>query len=217
MSRDILANWGDDHLVPGPMNPEVGQELAERLIRIVQQTPDVKTVCDLGCGTGYLASRLGALGYQVCGVDGSQRLLGLARKHYASDRVTFAQGLFGDSSLDRLRPDGGFDLIISSDVVEHLFEPALLVDTAFRWLRPGGSLVLGTPYHGYLKNLAISVLGQWDQHHGVHWNGGHIKFFSVRTLHDLVRQAGFADAGFHYYGRVPYLWMNMICVARRPE
>jgi len=212
----IRKNWGDDDALPLPMNGAVGMGLAEVLLRVVQAQPDVKTVCDLGSGTGYLSSRLGALGYRVTGIDASDKLLAVANEHFASDRVTFHHGIVGEDSLAALTPPGGFDLVVSSDVVEHLFHPKSLVDAAFRIVRPGGHLVLGTPYHGYLKNLAIAALGKWDEHHGVHWDGGHIKFFSVRTLRDLVRSAGYTDERFVYYGRVPWLWKNMICVARKP-
>ena len=213
---EVRKNWGDPHLVPGPMNGAVGQGLAEVLLRVIQAQPDVTTVCDLGSGTGYLASRLGSLRYRVTGIDASDRLLAVANQHFASDRVTFRRGIIGEDFLEALAPAGGFDLVVSSDVVEHLFHPKSLVESAFKIARPGGYLVLGTPYHGYLKNLAITVLDKWDAHHGVHWDGGHIKFFSVRTLGQLVQSAGYTIERFYYYGRVPWLWKNMICVARKP-
>jgi 2-polyprenyl-3-methyl-5-hydroxy-6-metoxy-1,4-benzoquinol methylase len=213
---EVRKNWGDVHVTPGPMNGPVGQGLAELLLRVVHAQTDVTTVCDLGSGTGYLSSRLGALGYRVTGIDASDRLLAVATEHFASDRVTFHRGVVGEDSLAGLAPPGGFDLVVSSDVVEHLFHPKSLVDAAFGILKPGGCLVLGTPYHGYLKNLAIALLGKWDEHHGVHWDGGHIKFFSVRTLTNLVQAAGYTVDRFEYYGRAPGLWKNMICVARKP-
>jgi len=77
--------------------------------------------------------------------------------------------------------------------------------------------VLGTPYHGYLKNLAISLLGKWDSHHHVHFDGGHIKYFSVRTLSAMLEREGFEVERLHYFGRAPGLWKNMIAVARKRE
>jgi len=111
-------------------------------------------------------------------------------------------------------------VVVSSDVIEHLYRPADLIKTAAALLKPGGYLIVGTPYHGYLKNLVISALNKWDSHHSVHWDGGHIKYFSVRTLRELVSRHGFGDIRFDYYGRLPWLWKNMICTARltpRPE
>ena len=77
-------------------------------------------------------------------------------------------------------------------------------------------MIVGTPYHGYLKNLALSVFNRWDFHHTVDWDGGHIKFFSVNSLRNLVTRHGFENPKFHFAGRIPLVWKNMICVARKP-
>jgi hypothetical protein len=54
-----------------------------------------------------------------------------------------------------------------------------------------------------------------DAHFSVLHDGGHIKFFSVKTLSDLVSSHGFVDLKFEFYGRAPWLWMNMLCHARK--
>jgi hypothetical protein len=38
-------------------------------------------------------------------------------------------------------------------------------------------LIITTPYHGYLKNIALSVSVKFDHHVNPLWDGGHIKFF----------------------------------------
>ncbi len=203
------------YTVPGPMNENVGRDLAEIFVDLTRRLDGVKHVCDLGCGNGYLASRLGASGFQVTGIDASESGLEIAGRHYATDKVNFVRAEIA-ADLRELLPEGRrFDAVVSSDVIEHLYRPAALVEAAAALLKPGGYLILGTPYHGYLKNLAISVLNKWDAHHGVHWDGGHIKFFSVRTLRDLVARHGFQELTLRGYGRLPWLWKHMICVARR--
>jgi hypothetical protein len=77
--------------------------------------------------------------------------------------------------------------------------------------------VIGTPYHGYLKNLVLGVTGKMDSHFTVLSDGGHIKFFSVATLSELLKSNGFSRLTFSYYGRAPWLWKNMICHARRTD
>ena len=52
----------------------------------------------------------------------------------------------------------------------------------FASIKPGGFLILTTPYHGYLKNMTLSVINQWDAYLMVGSVGGHIKFFSPKTL-----------------------------------
>lgn len=81
-------------------------------------------------------------------------------------------------------------------------------------LKPGGVLIVSTPYHGYLKNLALSLADKWDDHHTPFWDGGHIKFWSRRTLSEFLRREGFEVLGFHDVGRLPFLWKSVILVGR---
>lgn len=209
----VLSDWGPG--TAGPVNGASGEKLVTLLVGLAAERGEALSICDLGCGNGYLADRLGRAGHQVFGVDASERQLKIARQHYATARVRFQAGLVGDELADSLSQAAPFDLVISSDVLEHLYRPRALVETASRILRPGGSLIVGTPYYGYAKNLAIGLLGKWDQHHGVHWDGGHVKFFSVRTLAALMESSGFAVDKFAFHGSVPWLWHNMVCVATK--
>ncbi len=109
----------------------------------------------------------------------------------------------------------GFDLVISSDVIEHLYRPSDLLEAAVPLLKPNGQILIGTPYHGYLKNLVLATTGKLDSHFSVLHDGGHIKFFSVKTLSELLVQHEFGDLKFSYYGRARWLWKNMICHARK--
>jgi 2-polyprenyl-6-hydroxyphenyl methylase/3-demethylubiquinone-9 3-methyltransferase len=72
--------------------------------------------------------------------------------------------------------------VISLEVVEHVYAPRSFAATIFDLLEPGGIAVLSTPYHGYLKNLAIAALNGFDKHVNPLWDYGHIKFWSQRTL-----------------------------------
>lgn len=200
---------------PGPGNGTVDRDLAEIFVGLVRGIKSARRICDLGCGNGYLASRIASLGCHVTAIDASETGIDIAERHYASKSVSFLRAEFGAQLKAILQESNGFDVVVSSDVIEHLYRPSLLVEAAADLLRPGGHLIVGTPYHGYIKNLAISVLDKWDAHHGVHWDGGHIKFFSLRTLGNLLTRHGFEDLRFRCSGRFPWLWKHMICVARR--
>ena len=199
-------------------NGAVGVGVAATILDIISAQTHVEAICDLGCGNGYLAGQLAARGYRVLGVDASETYLQIAREHNSSERVTFMNALIDTDLAHQLSArQGPFDLVVSSDVIEHLYDPLEFLKTAFALLRPGGTAVIGTPYHGYLKNVAISLTGKWDLHHGVHWHGGHIKFFSVQSLQKMMMAAGFSKPTFGYYGRVPGLWKNMIAAAVKPD
>ncbi|MFM6158500.1 MAG: hypothetical protein ACKPE3_36850, partial [Sphaerospermopsis kisseleviana] len=43
------------------------------------------------------------------------------------------------------------------------------------------------------------------------WDGGHIKFFSVKTLKNLLTTEGYTNIEFKFAGRILYLWKSMLC------
>ena len=122
-----------------------------------------------------------------------------------------------DDDLSSLAPECGFDVILSTDVIEHLYSPQSFLRNMHPHLKPGGVLLLTTPYHGYFKNLALSLLDGWDQHLRACSEQGHIKFFSQRTLSRLLGDCGFCDPVFCNAGRLPYLWKTMVCRSIKPE
>jgi 2-polyprenyl-3-methyl-5-hydroxy-6-metoxy-1,4-benzoquinol methylase len=191
-------------------NGASGEKLTDVFVALVQKIDGVRSICDLGCGNGHIAGRLAALGYEVTGIDASPSGIRIAERTYPSVR-------FVEAMIDRdLTELGTFDLVISSDVIEHLYRPADLLEAAHALLKPDGHVLLGTPYHGYLKNLALAVSGRLDSHFSVLHDGGHIKFFSVKTLSQLMLAHSFRDLSFTFFGRAPWLWKNMICHARKP-
>src|SRR5436189_41464 len=109
-----------------------------------------------------------------------------------------------------------FDIVVSTEVVEHLYAPRVWARACFQALKQGGRFICTTPYHGYWKNLAISLLGHWDKHLNPLWDGGHIKLWSEATLHRLLEEAGFVNFQARGAGRIPVLWMTMVARADRP-
>ena len=69
---------------------------------------------------------------------------------------------------------------------------------------------------GWFKNVALAISGRLDDHHDALREGGHIKFFSRRTLEALLTEAGFADIWFAGAGRLPLLWKSMVFAGARP-
>ena len=100
-----------------------------------------------------------------------------------------------------------FLTVISMEVIAHLYSPRTFAAFVRSILEAngGGRFILTTPYHGYLKNLSIAL-----------WEGGHIKFWSRRTLAILLREAGFRNMAFTGAGRIPYLWRHMVFSAETP-
>ena len=117
-----------------------------------------RRILDIGCGNGVWAreflSRKGEGGCEIVGIDPSESGIRLARESAPAAR--FERGIATEDLLERLdeRP---FDLVVSTEVVEHLYSPRTWARACFNCLAPGGHLICSTPYHGYLKNLVIGI------------------------------------------------------------
>lgn len=168
----------------------------------------VDRVLDFGCGNGALCGALASAGYEVVGCDPG--LQGLAHARQVYPLIPLHQLEAGDDPAPLGEP---FDLVVATEVIEHMFDPRALPRFAARVLKPGGHLIVSTPYHGYLKNLLLALTGKMDQHFTALWAHGHIKFWSRRTLTRLLEMEGFRVTGFIGAGRMHYLWKSMILTA----
>ena len=171
-------------------------------------------VLDVGCGNGFTAGKFLARGCSVCGVDLSQSGIEIARRTYPQGRFEI---LAADSDVLEALKTEPFDLVVSSEVVEHLYAPRSYARACFAALRPGGRFICTTPYHGYFKNLLLSLFGKWDFHANPLWDGGHIKLWSPATLQRLLEEVGFTGIKFKGVGRLPWVWMTMAMSGNKPE
>lgn len=187
-----------------------------KLFSIVDQfknEKNSKSIFDLGCGNGSVANSLSLRGFDVRGIDSSESALQQAHQAYPGLKLEVG------SAYDDLKTRyGQFPMVISLEVVEHLFNPRIYAKRLFDLVEPGGIAVLSTPYHGYWKNLVMALTGTLDGHFTALWDYGHIKFWSVKTLSILLSESGFSgDFKFYFVGRVPCLAKSMIVVARKPK
>jgi 2-polyprenyl-6-hydroxyphenyl methylase/3-demethylubiquinone-9 3-methyltransferase len=169
-------------------------------------------IFDAGCGNGALLKRLSACGYRVAGCDASASGAQQARTLCGPDIAIRQMSVYEDM-LDAF--GGNWDVVVSTEVIEHLYSPRDFLRRAEDMLAEQGTLVLSTPYHGYLKNLALAVTGALDAHFTALWDGGHIKFWSKRTLTELLREFGYVSVEFEGAGRLPWLWKSMVAIASK--
>jgi 2-polyprenyl-3-methyl-5-hydroxy-6-metoxy-1,4-benzoquinol methylase len=164
-------------------------------------------VLDLGCGNGSLSHLIAQQGYQVVGVEDSEQGVAIARRSFPD--CHFIQASIYELPYAEL--ENSFDIVLSTEVIEHLLYPRELVRAAKKCLKPNGRLILTTPYHGYLKNLVLALSGKMDTHFNPLWDGGHVKFFSVSTLAQLLETENYRNIKFKFSGRTPFLWKSMLC------
>lgn len=209
MNNNMVSDYGWDSQ---SVVPESCGYIAPQIVDLVRVLK-LGRVLDLGAGNGALCSMITEAGSEAVGVEYDVKGYELARSRYR-DIHFYNLGVQDDPEL-LMSKEAVFDGVVSTEVIEHLYAPHLLPIFAAAALKQGGYLIVSTPFHGYLKNLVLSLLNKWDLHHTPLWHGGHIKFWSRQTLTRLLDDYGFDVVAFHGVGRVRYLWKSMILVARR--
>lgn len=113
-------------------------ERTSKVIDLMRHVKSYKRICDLGCGAGWIAGVLGHFGNTV-GVD----LSDLDRARVRFNNCQFISA----NILEWEYPKSSFDLVVSSEVVEHIpfSRQDDYIRVCFDLLEPGGSLILTTP------------------------------------------------------------------------
>jgi 2-polyprenyl-3-methyl-5-hydroxy-6-metoxy-1,4-benzoquinol methylase len=171
----------------------------------VRDTP--LKVFDAGCGNGALLDRLKAAGYALARCDASETGIAIAQQMLGDSVRLKHLSVYDDLAASF---GGDWDVVLATEVIEHLYPPREFVKRVHALLRPGGTLILSTPYHGYFKNLMLAAVGAFDRRFTALWDGGHIKFWSYGTLTTLLQEAKFEEFRFTGAGRLPYLWKSTV-------
>ncbi len=165
------------------------QRRLETISQMVVADPGVTRILDVGSGIGELSglirSRHGS-GVRVIatdlGFDSIHRAAGMcAERGSDSPEVRFVQG-----DIYRLPyGDGSFDAVVASEILEHLEEPRDAVREIARVIRPGGFVVLSTPYREKMRYTLC-----------IHCNkktpvNAHLHSFDDTVLQALLTEAGF--------------------------
>lgn len=170
-----------------------------------------KRIFDLGCGNGAFAVELASKGFDVSGVDPSTD--GIRIANVAHPKLNLKVG----SAYDDLAGTfGTFPIVVSLEVVEHVFYPRKYAKAVYDLLEPGGVAYISTPYHSYFKNLVLAATGKMDAHFTALWDYGHIKFWSQETLTKLFAEVDLKVERYLRVGRMPILAKSMIAIVRKP-
>ncbi len=167
------------------------RRLLEQLARRLALRWPPRSVLDAGCGTGTNLAQWASWSPQrLVAVD-----LAPAALQHARRRVANACFLAGDLSRLPLRP-AAFDLIISSDVIEHIQDDAAVLNELARVLAPEGLLLLTTPAYSWAYT-----------YHDEHLH--HCRRYDAPVLQRLFRAAGLRIVHWSHYNVLPGgpLWL----------
>lgn len=180
-----LQMWNTAHgTSPQPRAVRRYREVVTRRLRKAEQLLGHRAgmkLLDVGCSSGALLAIAKDMGFEVRGVEPA---------HEAAQTAIRAGFQVHEGYLSDARySDDQFDIITLFEIVEHLRDPIELVAECARILKPGGILVVNTPNaHSW---SAETLGGQWEGF-SLFGLGGHISFFSPRSMGELARRSGLA-------------------------
>lgn len=146
--------------------------------------PEGARVLDVGCATGSLTLKFtGGKNCKVVGVEPDA-----ARAAVAVSRGLDVQTGLLDPRL--LQSRGPFDVIIFSDVLEHVAAPAALLDLAKTGLAPGGVVVASVPNVAHWTVRVQLLFGKFDYTQSGIMDATHLRWFTQKSIRRLFEHAG---------------------------
>ncbi|MBW2366694.1 MAG: bifunctional 2-polyprenyl-6-hydroxyphenol methylase/3-demethylubiquinol 3-O-methyltransferase UbiG [Deltaproteobacteria bacterium] len=116
-----------------------------------------KRVVDVGCGGGILSEAMAAEGARVTGIDMGLEALAVARAHLKGSglHVDYYQGTAEAFSQKHPR---AYDVVVCLELLEHVPNPASVVNACRKLVRPGGDVIFAT-LNRNPKSLLFAIIG----------------------------------------------------------
>jgi 2-polyprenyl-6-hydroxyphenyl methylase/3-demethylubiquinone-9 3-methyltransferase len=145
-------------------------------------------ILDIGCGGGLLSEPLARLGASVVGVDPTAINVETAKRHAAQSDLLID---YRCTTAEQLAHTGErFDIVLAMEVVEHVADVPLFIQSCAAMLRPNGLMIAAT-INRTLKSFALAIVGaeyilRWLPIGTHHWD----KFVTPNELEMTMAQAG---------------------------
>ncbi|HYG37023.1 MAG TPA: class I SAM-dependent methyltransferase [Cytophagales bacterium] len=173
--------------------------------------PNGKKILDVGCGNGNISIHLGKLGYEVLGIDISDKAIAKASAYNDLPNVKFEVRSAEEIVASGVKYDG----IICSEVLEHLNAPEKLLSVIHQILKDDGVLIVTVPNGFGPRELFMTKPMQWMRKENnflwkfvsktkqtLGYNGTtiqsdaedltHVQFFTHKALKKLSKQNNFS-------------------------
>lgn len=112
-------------------------------------------ILDIGCGAGLICEPLAKLGADVTGVDGSEMNVQVARAHAAESNIPVH---YKHALAEDLSSDAEFDVVLNTEVIEHVPNQQALAATCAHLVAPKGLLVMATLDRS-IKSFLVAIVG----------------------------------------------------------
>lgn len=166
--EDLAVSWWDESGPMAPLhkiNPLRLQYIRERVSDHfgIKENSIKKlkmlNVLDVGCGGGLLTEPLARMGANVTGIDASQTIIQVAKDHSRLSRLKI--NYFNTSAEQFATKGHTFDVVTSMEVVEHVANLPLFIETLTSLTRPGGAIILSTLNRTLISWLVAIIAGEY--------------------------------------------------------
>ena len=198
-----------------------GQE--EALSKIAGKIAANSLVLDVGCGSGMLGRYLGINSHCVVdGADFDKEAIDLAAPFY---RKAVVVNLEHESLLTTFSP-GIYDFIVVADVIEHLINPAQLLQDLKLLIKPWGTILFSVPNITHIAAGLELLLGKFSYSSNGLLDSTHVHFYSKEGLSEQLIKSGiypwefdsvereFDDTEFTSHEFVPLGWEKQFVESR---
>lgn len=148
-----------------------------------------KTVIDVGCGGGILAESMAKKGAKVTGIDLSEKALKVADLHGLESGISVRYEKITAEDM-ATREAEQFDVVTCMEMLEHVPDPASVIQACYRMVKPGGHVFFST-LNRNLKSYVFAILGAEYilqlLPKGTH---DYAKFITPAELSQAIRNAG---------------------------
>lgn len=178
----VPANYYDLGIAKNPLQRAWHTQKISQVLRLLP--PDTKKVLDVGCSSGVLTAQITKALPQskVTGLDSYQKAIVFARSKYP--QINF---IVGDAHRLPFK-NNVFDLVICTETLEHLVDPAKALLEIRRVLVPRGCAIISMDSGSLLFRI---IWFFWTKTRGRVWRDAHLHEFNAKILEDLIKNAGF--------------------------
>lgn len=166
-----------------------------------------KRALDIGCQGGHQIALLTNFYEELIGVDIAD---------YSEMWRDFPSVIFKIHDIDSEQlpyPENHFDLVLATNVLEHVFDVFGFLDEAHRVLRPGGILLISVPNISHFRRIWDLIQGRVPRTGARErpflresgWDGQHLHYFTPKELQFLLEECGFEIVEYLNYGRLPFI------------
>jgi ubiquinone biosynthesis O-methyltransferase len=191
--KQFAAEWWDDK---GRMKPLHSLNnirvplIRDRLIKIgatgIHECNSL-SVLDVGCGGGILVEALKIVGYNVTGLDANAELINVAKIHAKSKNLSVNYECTTIEEHAAVNAQK-YDVVVSSETIEHVTEKQQFLRSCIQCLKPGGSLFITTFNKTWLAQFAAIFLAENIFKCITKGTHEYDKFIGLKVLSDTLRK-----------------------------